>query len=285
MIRVRLSVPAPTEPRYNLVRTATVVNEADDRWGAGAALEGYITPSIQTASDVCGPQAARTYANPAAGGDFNAFSVLMGAKCTSRSVGNYDEFRRRLVALFRAVESKGAEAELERGAALTTPNNNPALINNPTLVSGTTATNPTNALALLEQAIADVGIAGMIHASVRVATMWQRLNLLTPDGSGATATLRTGLGTPVVPGRGYTGAQPVDAGGAAQGAANTALIEWAYASGPVEIRRQANEETLIPDLQRAMARRTNDVFADVSRLYLVTWDQSVHAAVRIDRSL
>lgn len=283
---IPLNAPTPAAPRYDLVKTVPVLTEPDERWIGGANLEGYVPCGIPSVvNDLCNPQSF-AYLEAVGHPSFDSFTVRLGAKCTSRGIGDPVAFRQRLLAMFRAVESAAAEKELETGGSGAA--DNPALIDNPDVPAGVANLSPTEALAQLEAAIATGAIMGYIHASVRVATNWQRLNLLVPEGgAGATAVLRTGLGTPVVVGRGYTGARPFAADGTTPlgAGANDATHEWAYATGPIELRRAATEDAPEGDAIRSMARRTNDVYVSVARPYLLTWDSCIHAAVRIDRSL
>lgn len=282
---IPLSAPTPAEPRYNLVKTALLVNEDSERWIGGADLEGYVPCGIPSVvNDLCNPTDF-AYLDAVGHPSFDSFTVRLGARCTARAIGDAGAFRQRLVAMFRAVESAAAEKELELGAS--GAGTNKALIDGPATPAGVGNLSPTEALAQLESAIATGAILGYIHASVRVATLWQRLNLLVAEGgSGATAVLRTGLGTPVVVGRGYAGSRPNDGGGTPLGAgANDATHEWAFATGPIEVRRAATEDAPEGDAIQSMMRRTNDVMVAVARPYLITWDSCIHAAVRIDRAL
>jgi hypothetical protein len=84
-------------------------------------------------------------------------------------------------------------------------------------------------------------------------------------------------GTPIAVGRGYIDARPDG------DIAPAACHSWAFATGPVQIRR--TEAFVNPeDISGALARETNDVSFYGERHYLHSWDRELQAGVQIDRN-
>jgi len=103
--------------------------------------------------------------------------------------------------------------------------------------------------------------------------------LLREEKNGQTLELRTLLGTLVIPGQGYTDAIPEDVGGDPSD-----CLEWAFATGPIEITRS---EPFInpPSYAEALDTSTNIVTFRAERYYRVVWDTILQAGVLIDRNL
>jgi len=100
-------------------------------------------------------------------------------------------------------------------------------------------------------------------------------NLVAPNGAVQYA---VATGTPIAVGRGYIDARPDG------DSAPSACQSWAFATGPVQIRR--TEPFVNPDdIAEALARSTNDVAFYAERDYLHTWDRELQAGVLVDRSV
>lgn len=266
--------PVPQAPKYGLLAAAQIVTGEDEHWLNGATVQPYPAGP----GHVHDPCAAGSAAVKALGGDveladFGGYTVYVEDHCTARSIGDVDRFRARLLATLTAVEGKAVEQELARGLGL---GGSPHLTDtNLDQLHGGTATSPENALELLEQAIGDTGKAGLIHADPATVTAWAARNLVEPTGAVQYA---KATGTPIAVGRGYIDARPDGDGALA------ACLGWAFATGPVQIRRT---EAFVnpPDIAAALTRETNDVSFYGERHYLHTWDLELQAGVLVDRSM
>jgi hypothetical protein len=204
--------------------------------------------------------------------EFGAITVYLADRCTAYVIGDQDEFRARAAQALEAVEGAAVEREFLSGEELL---GNPHLSDgNGTFPNGSNATNPVNAVALLEGEIAKSGKAGLIHMSPMLAAVLDARGVLGEENG----VLRTVNGTVVIPGYGYVlGATP-------NGESNppNATSEWVYATGPIDVRR--SELFIIPDSrEEAVDRANNEVVYYVERYYLVDWDTQVQSAVIADR--
>lgn len=283
-VPVSIDAPPPSPPALTLVGAATIRAVTDDRWMNGGALwpYGYDLPdTFDPCQALSSAGHAKNAGTPVGEQLFGAFTVLEGITCTTRSgiATNSTEWMARVEAVLEAREHWGIENEFWTGALKPL---NPHLaqplgydgnaIKEP---NGTTATSLKNAVALLEQAIADAGGDGVIHmrSGAFAQTTWESNHTPWTINQGVA---RTSLGTPVVPGVGYAGSAP-------DGTAPATTIEWIYATGPVELRR--SEIFILPgSVSQATDRAQNTTTFRAERHVLVTWDQRIHAAVKIDRS-
>lgn len=270
---VYLDGPLPRAPRYTLLDTATVVDEPDEHYLNGAQVRPY-PPETGGRWDPCSTGSFREKLAGEDLGDiplFGAFGVFVPIRCTGMDLQSDTDLQERALAVLAAVESSEVEDELANATAL--GELQPHLTDeNADLLNSGNATPLVEALSLLVNAIADTGREGLIHADPATVLAWYAANALERDGQ----ILRTGTGTPVVSGQGYVGAVPEeDSAGASD-------QSWAFATGPVEIRRTApfvTPETLV----EAMDRGQNDVDFRAERYYLITWDRVLQAAVLVDR--
>lgn len=268
-----LDGPIPIPPRYSLLVNATIVDDLDYHWMAGGAVYPFPRLEDGAAHNAC---SSGTYREKLEGGviaspEFGAFTVYVAETCTARGIGNDEDFRNRAVTALNALEAALVEDEFAMGAAMPS---NPHLAD-VTLANyvnlGTFA--PMEAAARLENAIAATGKMGLIHTDPATATAWASDVVVEREG----AYLRAiATGTPVVSGYGYVGAHPI---GQSAPAAGTG---WAWATGPVEIRR-SNVELLPGSLAQALDRSNNVVTYRAERHYLVDWDTELQAAVLVDR--
>jgi len=278
-----LDAPLPQPRRYRLLDAANIADTADERWKAGAWVNGY-PAGRPAAHDPCSDgtyrlkNAEATDARPLAG----SFTVVVGGVCTARSIGpSLSEYNARLRLWFEAVEGQTVEAVFADGLAGSTLG---AYLGDPNMeaLNGGTAVTPTEGLALLEEEIARVG-NGMIHVAPATATYWVSQYLIE---AGRDNQMRTRLGTLVAVGAGYIDVVP-DNYGAGLPPADT---EWAFASGFVQIRR--SEVTMLSnDYAQSLDRSSNEVTVYAERDYLLTWvgrqdtgdDNHIQAGVLIDR--
>lgn len=277
-VTVSIDGPPPSAPALTLIGASRVVPETGDRWINGASIWPY-SHDLPDVFDPC--QDSRSSGHAKAAGTpvspevFGSFTVLQGITCTTSAFGNPAEWQARAQRQLEAREHWGIEHEFWTGA-LKPDNPHLAQPGAGTLatdiLNGGVATNVPNALALLEQAIADKGGDGVIHMRPAVFSAVSEDAVLSVSGGVA----KTQLGTPVVPGVGYAGSSPA-------GVAATALVEWAYATGRVEVRR--SEVFVVPgSMAEATDRSQNLTTFRAERYVLITWDQRIHAAVQINRS-
>jgi len=268
-----LDGPLPIPPRYSLLVNAAIVEDLDYHWMAGGAVYPY--PELEDAG-AHNPCSSGTYREKLEGGtipvpEFGSFTVYVAETCSARGMGDDESFRNRAVIAMNALEAALVEQEFAMGDAMPA---NPFLANVSlaNYVSLGTLT-PLESMARLENAIAETGKMGVIHADPATVTAWVSDHVVEREG----AYLRTvAAGTPVVSGYGYVGAHPI---GQSAPAAGTG---WAWATGPVEIRR-SNIEVLPGTLAQALSRDNNVVTYRAERHYLVDWDTELQAAVLVDR--
>lgn len=277
-VTVSIDGPPPSAPALTLVGAARVVPETGDRWINGATIRPY-GADLPDVWDTCQGRDASSDALVKADGTpvtpevFGSFVVLQGITCTTRSIQDPAEWQARADKILQAREHWAIEREFWLGALKP---DNPHLgqaLGTTTLNSGA-ATNTRNAVALLEQAIADAGGDGVIHLRPNCFSM------ITQDAPGHLAVsggvAKSLLGTSYVPGVGYPGTGP-------SGEAAAADTEWLYATGRIEIRR--SDTFIVPgSMSEATDRAQNVTTFRAERYVLITWDQRIHAAVLVDRS-
>jgi hypothetical protein len=132
----------------------------------------------------------------------------------------------------------------------------PGLFQSATTLSA--ASCPTDAVAALEQALADNGVVGgIIHARPYMSAHLATNHLIERYNNRQVITSR---GTPVCFGEGYGGTGPA-------GQAVTATTEYMYASGRVMIWAS---DVQVPDLRQTIDRSLNQVYALAERIYAVS---------------
>lgn len=279
---VPLSAPLPQPRQFTLLDAAQLVDPENDRWLAGAWIEGY-APGPAHTHDPCSTGTDRMKADagiiarPMAG----AFTAYLAGECTGAGIGpRADRFVDRLTRVFTAVEAAAVERVFATGDGHSTLGAYLTDGNLDQLASGA-AQPPVEGLALLEQAIADTGGGGLIHVGPALATHWAAEGGIQE----VRGQMQTKLGTRVAVGAGYIGAFP---DGGSTPAAGT---EWAFATGPVAITR--SEVFSNPaDYAQALDRTSNLVVFIAERHYLLTWigrqDSSdpdhIQAGVLVDRT-
>lgn len=278
-----IDAPLLTPPPNGLLRSATVIDE--EALHFGSALEW---PAENCADliirDPCGTAAKPITANHPGTIRYDAFLVDAYDTCSAFAyqAADYEGRARRALAAreTKAVESEwwtgtlfAANPHLARGGYAGT--NGPAT----TTLAGGTAQSLAIGLALLVQYLADLnGGTGMIHARPYLAELWFSHFLIWRDNSGK---LWTGNGNLIVPGAGYPGTSPT-------GAAISTTSEWAFATDAVEVHR-GPVEVFAPrspqQLAEVLDRTTNTVTVRAERLYALTTNGCVNAAVNINPNL
>lgn len=292
---LRIDGPPPIAPVYGLLSAADapaagvrVVPDADsagiERWINGVSVYPY--PSTTGGTwDTCAPASEQ---DPKDDGEdtefetpeFAAFTAYVSVTCPSYKVWDQDEYKSRAIAVFSAIESSIVAHEFMSGAKM---GSNPHLSDgNGDFPNGDTAVGVTRGIALLEQAIAETGRLGIIHVSPQLLSAFNEPWAFDQK----TGVIRTLNGVPVIPDFGYAvGSTPI--GHAAAGSTQ----EWAYATGPVDVRRS---ETFVlpdnvsealdrgPDIGSSTMGKANRITYRVERYYLIDWDTALQAAVLID---
>ena len=196
--------------------------------------------------------------------------VYLQHECTTRGA-TFAEERDRLLSTFASVEAAQVEDQVWSGGygvghALTDAGATP--------INAAAATAPGVALALLEQAIAASGRRGMIHATPRVVSQWSQSHALVSRPG----RLETMLGTVVVPGYGYAGTAPSGM------TATSGLEAYAIATGLMQARREPDVTVIGANDAESVDRAINKRTISAQRIYAVTWDSSLRAAVRVSLS-
>jgi hypothetical protein len=265
--------PAPQPPKYGLLAAAAIIPSEDERWANGVEVWPF-PPDGAQGHDPCasGSTAQKTGGSVVSKPTFGSFTAYLNAACNARGIATNDEFRARAVAAFTAVEGAAAEKQLVGATYIPT---NPYLADpNLVLPLGTTSTSPANALSVLENQIGATERGGLIHVDPATATAWRALQLIESQGA---IMVTKANGTPVAVGDGYIGAHPVGHGDP------SACEGWAFATGPVHIRR-STDVTVIGDIAQSLNRSTNTLLFYAERLYVVYWDQQLQTGVLVDRN-
>lgn len=278
--------PYPVIRPYRLLDVATIVPDLDPHWRSGAQVYSY-PPDLAHTWNPCPDGSSQQPSTKLVGGIipipiFNAFTVYLAETCQSKGIGaipNIEEaqarFEARAEAVFAAVEAQAVELEFSQGFAVPS---NPFLADGEGVpLNSGAATDPIEALALLEDAIADTGRGGVIHATPATVTAWESTGF-TLDRVGTILTTRA-CGTPIVVGTGYLDANPFNVADPGPRQA------WAFATGPVQIRRSPNLTILPERVDQAINTATNEITYRVERDYLVDWDTVLQAEVLVDRSI
>lgn len=275
-VPVRLDGPLPQKRASTLLDVATLIDDPDEHWLNGALVLPYPSDAGHV-SDPCASGSTRTKASGTLpeSKHFGAFTAYLPVKCTTRGVGADPQwFVDRARAALVAVESTIAERVLATGEGMDAAQ--PHLTDgNLVEINSGAALGPTEALARLENAIADTGSDGVIHADPGTVTAWDAGGALQPPRGNV---LQTANGTLIVSGAGYRNVHPDGAG------APSATRAWAFATGPLQVRR--TEIFILPgDYKQAIDRAVNDVEFLAERHMLVDWDGVLQAGVLVDRSL
>lgn len=207
--------------------------------------------------------------------DFEPYLVWAGYECSTFGF-NLDDYRGRAERALLACQSSQLEAELWSGTLARTggpfdDNRYLSREDSDVVTAPGSVPTPTDALALLEQALGDCncGQQAMIHATRGVASLWHQGGALRRDGN----LLLTVNDTIVVPGAGYDGSGPY--GPAADGSV------WAYATGIVDVRL-APVDVIPGDVQNARDRANNTITIYAERAAAATWDGCCHFAAEIN---
>jgi hypothetical protein len=277
--------PLPRPPRRTFVDAVNEPDVEDAHAFNGIQVYGYI-PDTGSVFGVCGAAASpavkleQQHPNPLP--VFGPLTLYLAETCQVRSImlasgegPANDAFKARAAVTFAAIESAAVAHEFWTGDEI----GNPALADGNADVVTSGATSPIYALALLEQAIAETGRWGMVHMSPRLAVMLSGLGngVIVPDRDGKLYTI---TGTQVVVDAGYDGTAPAGEG------ASSGSVEWAYATGPVELIRDA--PIIVPNEMREAINfvdNQNEITYRAERYAIPYWDTALQAAAEVDLCL
>lgn len=289
--------PPPLPPRYGLLQAAaSLVSDVrfvtspagPERWLNGAKVLPYPHHAGATHSRFDASGAATKEVGDA--GDeaqFYPVTVYVSDQCSSYRVDDNDAYIARINANLAAVEGAVIAHALLTGDGL--PAGSPRLSDGEgEFPEGNTAVSLPRALAALEGAIARSRRAGVIHMSPVAASILSgsgHILVHDPLNTREENVLRTVNGTLVIPDQGYIeGATPAPEGAGTHPVA-TPLQAWLYASGSIEVRRTetfVNPPTLEQALDTGLSASvggTNVITYQAERYYLVSWDNTLQAAV------
>jgi hypothetical protein len=215
------------------------------------------------------------------------FELIMRDRCSTWGWSENDYVGRAT----RALDVKrhhGIEREFESGAleptnlflAATYTDPDPTTV----ILGGGVRVSPVNALALLDEAIANSAIGrGMIHATAFVIAQWEAAGLLNhetiegDEGLGSRSQLYSPKGNVVIAGNGYEGRGP-------DGNVVVAhASQWAYATDWIVV--VAGEPTTVPGtFAEATAKNANLVEYQQHQWFAILWSGLLHAAVLVATS-
>lgn len=293
----RIDGPLPLPPLFGLLQAAAAqasgvrfVDDVDpkgiERWLNGVSVYPYPGDDAQVyrACGVGTDRDEKGFGEDNPNPEFEPLTIWLAETCTAYKVWDQEEFKARARIALEAVEGAAVAKEFMEGAKL---NAQPYLADGTgEFPNGDTATSTVDALALLEEQIALSGKQGIIHCSPMMASALMGRGFSLADKTGV---IRTINGIVVVPDFGY--AQANHDGSFPIGHAEPAdRQEWAYATGPIDIRR-TEVITLPGTVEEAMERgvagasngNPNSITYRVERYYLVDWDTEVKASVLVDR--
>lgn len=280
--RSPVAAPPALPPRISLINSAipgeSLADPPGSRWESGYAFQPEAC-RVSGVTDPCDPDAMTvTDANVPDEVEGEPFVVWAGDRCSTFGFSEQD-FTGRVERQLLACESYQIAQELWKGTqakASGWPNRYLASEASDVLTSA--AEDVLDALACLEQGLAQCacGQQGMIHATRQVVTHWMANTLVRREGN----LLLTAMDTIVVADAGYDGSSPLGAA-----AANGSI--WAYATGPVVVRRGPIEYIPVGgDWRTATATSTTNVVElRAERMASATWDGCCHLAVEINLGL
>lgn len=198
------------------------------------------------------------------------FSVLTSYTCNVIGY-SFEEASQRVRTRLQLREQRAVERRLWQGQSAAGLGAIPGLFNGAQLLGAATCT--TDAVAQLEQALADNAVVGgIIHARPYMSPYFSNAHII-QHGRGNQ--ILTDRGTPIVYGEGYDGTGP--SGQAVTGSS----AEFIYASGRVVIWQ--DPEIFVPPPEQVLNRSTNVLTLLAERVYAVLVECGVWA-VQVTRT-
>lgn len=211
--------------------------------------------------------------------DYNPFFIESEVFRSALGVLGEDRFDEALKKL-EAATQKAVERELWSGSAAQAANNTNRYLTKTgaSTIPVAGAHSASDALFHLEQAIANspTGTSGVIHMTRDVASILGAKLVYLPGTDSKPGRVMTRLGTDVVIGSGYTGAGPVGNANAAASATN----RWMFATGALQVHL-SKSEIVNENLGQGVNARINDMIIKGVRAAAVTFDPSIHYAMRV----
>lgn len=191
------------------------------------------------------------------------FTVLTSYSCNVIGY-SFEEARQRVLTRMQLNEQRGVERRLWQGQTAAGLGAIPGLFRSATTLSA--AACPTDAIAILEQTLADNGVVGgIIHARPYMSAHLSQAHIIV-HGRGNQIT--TDRGIPIVYGEGYDGTGPAN-----QPVSGSA--EYMYASGRVLIWQ--DPEIFVPPPGEVLNRSTNELTLVAERVYAVAVECGIWA--------
>ncbi len=269
-VRLDLDGPLPVAPPYSLLKTpGVVVDSGDGRWQNGVNMIAYPedTPSLW---DACSDGTFDVKSDGLVGRitTFDPFVCYLPITCSS--LGVYQDLEEQAELVLDATYSMAVETALSQGVPTAgSPYFGDA---NMTALAAGAAIATGTALSYLENAIGATGRKGMIHATPATFASWVADKLISAEDSGP---YTSPAGNPVVCGDGYIGAHPLGKTAAAAGQ------DWAFATGPVEVRMT---DIAMTSVSQSLDRAENILEFRAERNVLAVWDGALQAGILVDWS-
>lgn len=263
--------PLPKPRLHSLLTVPGVVieEEGTPRWLTQVNVMGYPdgTPGIWEACST-GTFRVKEEGSPRPQDRFDPFAAYFALPCSTLGMGDYGEFFAQAEAALEATLAHAVEEAISQGVSANPFFGDTDLV----ILNGApgAAVSPMTGLSYLENGIGErTGREGMIHSTPAVVARWGEGGGLVEEDS----VLRTVNGTSVVSGSGYINADPVD------GTSPGATTDWAFATGPVEVRMEEAPRTRV---EESVDRLDNSVVVRAERFVLAEWDKALQIGVLID---
>jgi len=261
---------------WTMAARPTAEEDREERWGNGISFR----------SESCGTDVDAILAGCAEGDttkgsgvlretvDVDPFLVFAPYTCGAMSGISVEEYHAEARRLLNACWVQQLEREFWMGSIVTgNPNLTSADTND---LSGGTAMDLDEAIAALEEGLDDCscGGPGMIHMTTRQFSLASATEqIIVPDNNPAGGVAMTKRGTYVVPGVGYTGANP--------SGATPADSEYIYATGRVKVFR--GRDIVFPDtIGEALNRTNNQITFRAEMAVLYAYDPCCQLGAKVD---
>lgn len=274
---VRAPRPSSTR-RYGLFDVVQPETPADIHWQVGGVnWEDFLCTDVESFVDVCDP--ATGFVKPAdrtqSFCSADPFQVIGSFDCSTGG-RNYSSGEAFEIARQRLLQWEEHDVERALWTGLhANGTSNPSLafgneecdIEPIDLTPGASPINPVDAIALLEDALADTVPGGIIHVPHILAAYLANFMLLQTEGNRA----YTPAGNSYVIGAGYPGTGPTNI-------PISAGETWIFATGPVGVWR--SDVFMVPDtLAQSIDRSVNDITVRAERYYAVGYSCAVFAVL------
>lgn len=271
--------PTRVASPYGLFSVAQLPTENGGHWQLGVRTEVATCAPSGVTTDSCAVTGTGIKVQIDAMSTLGATPFTVYSIPTCSTVGFMDLARQYATDALISGEQRAVEREFWTGANGTTPHlaaNAQILSSDGTVeqsaatvvVSGGASVDPTEAMALLEDALGwCYGAEGVLHAPPSVVAHWQARGLVRREGS----SLRSPANHQIVSGAGYPGTGP--------DGSLPAVSRWVYATGAVQLRR-GPIEVRGSSSGEVVDRSKNDVMYVAERTYVINWE-CCHLAIPV----